>query len=643
MSKQAETAAVAVPTQGVPFSKLVADPQNVRKTRRGDSVAALADNIEADGLLQNLIVRKIKGGKFAVVGGERRRRALALLVKRKKMKESDEIPCKIIESETTSASLAENVHRLAMHPADQFEAWRQMHDEGLAVDEIAKRHGVSRKLIERRLRLGRLSPVILNALRADEITVEAATAFTLTDDHARQEAVFEALGKHHWGLQAHTIKQALTEGEVPGTNKLAVFVGTKAYEAAGGEVRRDLFGDTDYFKDRELLIRLASEGLEAEADKLCKAGWAWVETALDQDWRAGESLRRLYPESQPLSEEDQAEKERLEARLEELEADSDGHDDETYQEWDEIEAKLEAFECKSRAYSDEQKAGAGGFLALAHDGSLHFEGGFVRREDDPEANAEKKKAGKAKATEGSDYSNSLRDDLAALRLEILRAELVKNPEVARDLLAFHMVCKVLEHGCWHSPFELNAHRPYGPRTESRNGDMGTFEGREAAKAARESLPLDWFEIEDIADRFEVFRALSEADKISLQAFVAAETLKPQLADDGTAEPSLERAAAIMQTRAADYWTPNADFFGRMTKGHMLAVAAQVVDEGFASRHSKDKKGDLAVSLDSVFNPHPDANDAYPKARPRIAAWVPACMAVEETGTSDDGMSSLSDT
>jgi hypothetical protein len=136
--------------------------------------------------------------------------------------------------------------------------------------------------------------------------------------------------------------------------------------------------------------------------------------------------------------------------------------------------------------------------------------------------------------------------------------------------------------------------------------------------------------------------LSEADKTRLQAFVAAEVLKPQLADDGTAEPSLERAAAIMQTRAADYWTPNADFFGRMTKGHMLAVAAQVVDEGFASRHSKDKKGDLAVSLDAVFNPRPDANDAYPKARPRIAAWVPACMAVEEPGTSDDGMSSPSD-
>lgn len=104
--------------------------------------------------------------------------------------------------------------------------------------------------------------------------------------------------------------------------------------------------------------------------------------------------------------------------------------------------------------------------------------------------------------------------------------------------------------------------------------------------------------------------MSEADKTRLQAFVAAEVLKPQLADDGTAEPSLERAAAIMQTRAADYWTPNADFFGRMTKDHMLAVAAQVVDEGFASRHSKDKKGDLAVSLDAVFNPRPDANDAY---------------------------------
>lgn len=77
---------------------------------------------------------------------------------------------------------------------------------------------------------------------------------------------------------------------------------------------------------------------------------------------------------------------------------------------------------------------------------------------------------------------------------------------------------------------------------------------------------------------------------------------------------------------------------------MLAVAAQVVDEGFATRHSKDKKGDFAASLEAVFNPPADASDAYPKARPRIAAWVPACMAteVEKAGTCDDGISSPSD-
>lgn len=51
------------------------------------------------------------------------------------------------------------------------------------------------------------------------------------------------------------------------------------------------------------------------------------------------------------------------------------------------------------------------------------------------------------------------------------------------------------------------------------------------------------------------------------------------------------------------------FFGRMTNGQMLAVAAQVVDEDFASRHSKDKKGNFAASLEVVFNPPADASDA----------------------------------
>jgi hypothetical protein len=42
-------------------------------------------------------------------------------------------------------------------------------------------------VVAKRLKLGRLSPVFLAAYRADEIDLEEAQAFALSDDHAEQE------------------------------------------------------------------------------------------------------------------------------------------------------------------------------------------------------------------------------------------------------------------------------------------------------------------------------------------------------------------------------------------------------------------------------------------------------------------------
>lgn len=270
-------------TTMLPFNILVEDPKHVRKTCLEDGIEALADNILAEGLLQNLVVRKTRGGKYSVSGGERRRRALAVLVERKQMAATDGVPCQVIGADCTSASLSENIHREAMHPADQFEAWAEMHDSGMSVVDIATRHGATVKLVEQRLELGRLSPPLLTALRANEIDVETACAFTITDDRERQEAVYKALKSHWKGVHARSVKAALTEDEIASTNKLAVFVGREAYESDGGEIRSDLFGDTVYFKDAERLTRLATEKMEAEAERLQGEGWAWIEIAFDED------------------------------------------------------------------------------------------------------------------------------------------------------------------------------------------------------------------------------------------------------------------------------------------------------------------------------------------------------------------------
>ena len=53
--------------------------------------------------------------------------------------------CQVLDrdADATEIGLAENVVRLAMHPADQFEAFRDLIDKGAGIADIAARFGVA--------------------------------------------------------------------------------------------------------------------------------------------------------------------------------------------------------------------------------------------------------------------------------------------------------------------------------------------------------------------------------------------------------------------------------------------------------------------------------------------------------------------
>ena len=70
------------------------------------------------------------------------------------------VPCRLIAATAVSRelSLAENVVRVAMHPADQVEAFAGLVKAGATVADTAARFGVTERLVEQRLRLGNAAP-----------------------------------------------------------------------------------------------------------------------------------------------------------------------------------------------------------------------------------------------------------------------------------------------------------------------------------------------------------------------------------------------------------------------------------------------------------------------------------------------------
>src|SRR5438552_2172265 len=143
-------------TTSISLNKLVAWDGNVRKTAGADTaLAELAASIAAHGLLQSRVVRKGKKGSYAVVAGGRRLEALRQLAKDGKIAEDHPVPWQVIAAEVdaTEISLAENAVRERMHPADEFEAFRELIDKCSPVEDIAARFGVTPRTVEQRLKL----------------------------------------------------------------------------------------------------------------------------------------------------------------------------------------------------------------------------------------------------------------------------------------------------------------------------------------------------------------------------------------------------------------------------------------------------------------------------------------------------------
>ena len=175
-------------TATIPLNKLTAWPGNVRKTGADNGIDGLSKSIAAHGLLQSLVVRKDRRGRYAVVAGRRRLLALVSLADAGTIAADTAIPCHVISGDVnaTEISLVENAVREQMHPADEFDAFLALIEGGMRAADIAARFGVTETVVQQRLRLARVSPVIIAAYREGKITLAHVMAFAVVDDHAAQ-------------------------------------------------------------------------------------------------------------------------------------------------------------------------------------------------------------------------------------------------------------------------------------------------------------------------------------------------------------------------------------------------------------------------------------------------------------------------
>ncbi|MXY38586.1 MAG: chromosome partitioning protein ParB [Rhodospirillaceae bacterium] len=668
----------------IPLSRLILAPENVRKTPpdpRAD--AELKASIAALGLLENLVVRPDEPGetdteRYAVVAGGRRLKAMQALVEDEALDADHPVPCLVRDGETESGeiSLAENVMRVPMHPADQVVAFTKLVQSGQPVSSVAARFGVSERVVEQRLRLGNAAPELLDAYRAGEIDLEVLKAFAVTADRERQMAVWEQVAGQGYRPSAWQVKRLLTEERVPGVAAIARFVGVEAYEVAGGQVLRDLFAHDDesgvWFEDPVLLEKLATERLRAAADELATR-WKWAAAMIEVEWRDTASYGRIDPQPVEPNAEEQAEIEKLEARQAELaELDDDEWTEELAGEAEAVETRLSEIEraIDARAvFRREDLAVAGCIVTIGHDGAMQVIQGLVKPEDmpkpeetgesgaaagnghDPHASAPgaharvpamvppmaPPKDREAEARKEAGVGIGLADDLRHIRTALVKAYLAGDFGAAFDLMLFQMGRSVFTTG--YMPHALDiAIRETADRPTMRmnDADFADWSPGEAMLADRSGLSLDWLEIEDDGESFAALRALPVADKQALFAACVARTIKPQLAFEPQARPELEATVARLDIDFAGHVRPTAAMlWSRLAKARILDIARTVFGIAWASARAKTKKAALAEAMEAAFAAGDRPVSLSAGMHAAALAWTPPGFAAFDTGRIGD--------
>jgi ParB family chromosome partitioning protein len=453
-----------------------------------------------------------------------------------------------------------------------------------------------------------------------------AKLFTLSDDRDRILAVLANVVGDPGRWSEHGIRQSLLPRMIGASDRRLRFVGIMAYQAAGGEIVRDLFAEETYLTDGDLLDRLFAERLSAEAEALRVAeGWKWaaIETATHFDYAARQSFERAYPQEPALPEAEQADYDALVLLRENGEGLTDAQ-----------EARLDALEARrAPVYTAEQTAVAGIRVRVDYQGDLQVERGLIAEVDVAEAAArsvldvhdrlpEPARTTRGKA-DASPYSGALRQDMRAVRLAAIQTALLAKPDLVLDLLAFGLS---QASGLGSTVFDL---RPERPANKPVADDGFTFD-------ARLSHPPSGHDAWDkpelrmapaaMAEAFAAFQAEGKKARNAVLTAGIARTLPY----DAEGADFFAHVETLCGARIRDVWTPTADgFFCRVSADALTDLLAELLDAGPQDRRIKafraPRKTEKAAAMERLFL---DASyqrvlGVSPEQSRRIADWVPS--------------------
>lgn len=625
----------------IALDKLDLDPNNARKTRTNESIEEMAASLKGKGLIQNLVVREgEKKGHYLVTAGGTRWAGFKLLAANGDIKKNHGIRCIVrTAEEATEISLAENIVRTDMHPVDALSAFAKLVEEGKSIADIAARFGKTETHVKQRLALAKVSPLILQLYREEEISFDQLKAFTVSDDHAEQERVWNELPR--WNRESNSIRRALTNTVVSATDKRVRFIGgLSAYETAGGPVRRDLFDkpDSGFILDAVKLDSMVADKLQSIAEEVKAEGWANVDIIPEYDHAHTAHLQRYVPQRVPLTEEELASRDQLQAEYDVLEEliESGEADDDAEARADELVALIDALNDRTSAYAPDLMAAGTAFISLDYQGKPRIERGFMPREE------QASKGGNDNDNETSHdddkvvtkteivYPATLIESLSAQKTAILRAELMNNAHIAlaATVHALLLSMDTYNRHYGHSSLKLSlSFTAIDKRVEMTGGSIAQLEVEQRAAQISERIPGDPVALWDWC------LEQSTEELLDLLAFAAAQSVNVvELKNESNSNAATHgnRLANALKIDMASWYQPTAEScFTHLNRNSIQVAVTEAAGEQAASAvASAKKKAEAVIIAERLVK---DTN------------WLPKYVRIEQmNATNETGLESMDD-
>jgi ParB family transcriptional regulator, chromosome partitioning protein len=194
----------------IPLTQIEINPFQPRTEFNKEALQELAESVMVHGVIQPITVRQIDNNKFQLISGERRLRASKMVGKKT-------IPAyvrKADDQEMLEIALIENIQREDLNAVEIAINYKRLIDEcNLTQEEMANRIGKNRSTVTNYLRLLKLPPDILSAIKSKKISMGHARAIINVEDPVIQlDIIKETIAKELSVREVEKLVKSLSSG-----------------------------------------------------------------------------------------------------------------------------------------------------------------------------------------------------------------------------------------------------------------------------------------------------------------------------------------------------------------------------------------------------------------------------------------------